>query len=105
MFTFGPDPREKATAKKIVDAFKAKNIDPEGYTLYTYAAMQVWSQAAKKAGTTDAKKVMETMKAGKWDTVLGPIEYDAKGDIKQIDYVVYKWDAKGNYAELSGQGT
>ena len=105
LFTFGPDPREKATAKKIVDAFKAKNIDPEGYTLYTYAAMQVWSQAAKKAGTTDAKKVMAAMKAGKWDTVIGPIEYDAKGDIKQLDYVVYKWDAKGGYAEISGNGT
>ncbi len=105
LFTFGPDPRNKPTAKKIVEAFKAKGIDPEGYTLYTYAAMQVWSQAAKKAGTTDAKKVMETMKAGKWDTVIGPIEYDAKGDIKQIDYVVYKWDAKGGYAQVSGQGT
>ncbi|TYO61254.1 branched-chain amino acid ABC transporter substrate-binding protein [Bradyrhizobium hipponense] len=105
LFTFGPDPRNKATAKKIVDAFKAKNIDPEGYTLYTYAAMQVWSQAAKKAGTTDAKKVMAAIKAGKWDTVIGPIEYDAKGDIKQIDYVVYKWDAKGGYTEISGQGT
>ncbi|MDA9405486.1 MULTISPECIES: branched-chain amino acid ABC transporter substrate-binding protein [unclassified Bradyrhizobium] len=105
LFTFGPDPRNKPTAKKIVEAFKAKGIDPEGYTLYTYAAMQVWSQAVKKAGTTDAKKVMETIKAGKWDTVLGPLEYDAKGDIKQIDYVVYKWDAKGGYAELNAHGT
>jgi branched-chain amino acid transport system substrate-binding protein len=105
LFTFGPDPRNKPTAKKIVEAFKAKNIDPEGYTLYTYAAMQVWSQAAKKAGTTDPKKVMAAMKVGKWDTVIGPIEYDAKGDIKQIDYVVYKWDAKGGYAEISGKGS
>src|ERR1700747_257757 len=105
LFTFGPDPRNKPTAKAIVEAFKAKGIDPEGYTLYTYAALQVWSQAVKKAGTTDAKKVMETLKAGKWDTVLGPIEYDAKGDIKQIDYVVYKWDAKGNYVELGAKGS
>jgi branched-chain amino acid transport system substrate-binding protein len=105
LFTFGPDPRNKPTAKAIVERFKAKDIDPEGYTLYTYAAMQVWSQAAKKAGTTDAKKVMDTIKAGKWDTVIGPIEYDAKGDIKQIDYVVYKWDAKGGYSEISAKGT
>lgn len=104
LFTFGPDPRNKPSAKAIVERFKAKGIDPEGYTLYTYAAMQVWSQAVKKAGTTDPKKVMETIKAGKWDTVLGPIEYDAKGDIKQIDYVVYKWDAKGNYAEIGAKG-
>ena len=47
LFTFGPDPRNKPTAKAIVEKFKAKNIDPEGYTLYTYAAMQVWTQAAQ----------------------------------------------------------
>src|SRR5260370_16302201 len=59
LFTFGPDPRNKPTAKAIVEKFKAKNIDPEGYTLYTYAAMQVWSQAVKKPGTTDPKKLMD----------------------------------------------
>jgi branched-chain amino acid transport system substrate-binding protein len=48
---------------------------------------------------------MAAIKAGKWDTVIGPIEYDAKGDIKQLDYVVYKWDAKGGYAAISGNGT
>ncbi len=105
LFTFGPDPRNKPTAKAIVERFKAENIDPEGYTLYTYAAMQVWSQAAKKVGTTDPKKVMDAIKAGKWDTVIGTIEYDAKGDIKQIDYVVYKWDAKGNYTEINPKGS
>src|SRR3569832_392243 len=105
LFTFGPDPRKKPTAAAIVEKFKAKNIDPEGYTLYTYAAIQVWSQAAKKAGTTDPKKVMDVIKAGSWDTVIGKLEYDAKGDIKKLDYVVYKWDASGNYAEINTKGS
>ena len=105
LFTFGPDPRNKPAAKAIVEKFKGKNIDPEGYTLYTYAAVQVWTQAAAKAKTTDAKKVMETVKGGEWDTVLGKLGFDAKGDLKQIDYVVYKWDAKGNYAEINPKGS
>jgi branched-chain amino acid transport system substrate-binding protein len=106
LFTFGPDPRKKETAKAIVERFKAKGIDPEGYTLYTYAAMQVWAQAVAKAGTTDPMKVMKVIKAGAWDTVIGKMEFDEKGDIKQIDYVVYKWDDKGGYAEVDpGKGT
>src|ERR1700683_2650420 len=104
LFTFGPDPRNKPTAKAIVEKFKANNIDPEGYTLYTYAAMQVWSQAAAKAGTTDPKKVMDAIKAGAWDTVIGKIEIDAKGDIKQDSYVVWRWDAKGNAGEINPKG-
>ena len=100
LFTFGPDPRKKQSAAAIVKKFKDKGIDPEGYTLYSYAALQVWTAAVEKAKTTDAKKVAETIKGGKWDTVLGPISYDKKGDITVIDYVVYKWDKGGNYAEV-----
>ncbi len=104
LFTFGPDPRKKPTAAAIVETFRAKNIDPEGYTLYTYAAVQVWTQAVAKAGTTDPKKVIGTIKADTWDTVIGKLEYDAKGDIKQLDYVVYKWDDKGGYAKANPKG-
>ena len=105
LFTFGPDPRNKPTAKALVEAFKKKNVDPEGYTLYTYAAFQIWKAAATKANSTDGKKVAAAMKAGSWDTVLGKIAFTPKGDITVIDYVVYKWDAKGNYAELSNKGS
>jgi branched-chain amino acid transport system substrate-binding protein len=106
LFTFGPDPRNRPAAKEIVEKFKTKSIDPEGYTLYTYAAMQVWAQAVAKAGTIDPKKVADTIKAGQWDTVLGKISFDAKGDIKALDYVVYKFDDKGNYTELNpGKGS
>jgi branched-chain amino acid transport system substrate-binding protein len=105
LFTFGPDPRNKPTAKAIVEKFKAKNIDPEGYTLYTYAAFQIWSKAVAKAGTTDPKKVMDAIKAGSWDTVIGTIEYDSKGDIKLLDYVVYRWDSKGGYTEINPKGS
>jgi branched-chain amino acid transport system substrate-binding protein len=101
MFTFGADPRTRPTAAAVVKRFKDKGIDPEGYTLYTYAALQIWSEAVKKAGTTDAKKVAETIRAGKWDTVLGPIGYDAKGDITAIDYVFYAWKADGTYAQTA----
>jgi branched-chain amino acid transport system substrate-binding protein len=100
LFTFGPDPRKKPTAAAIVEKFKAKNIDPEGYTLYTYAAFQIWAQAVAKAGTLDGKKVAAALKSGSWDTVIGKISYDKKGDITILDYVVYQWDKSGNYAEL-----
>jgi branched-chain amino acid transport system substrate-binding protein len=100
LFTFGPDPRKKATAADMVAKFKAKNIDPEGYTLYTYAAMQVWTQAATKSGALDPKKVAATLKGSGWDTVLGKLSFTPKGDITVVDYVVYRWDKSGKYDEL-----
>jgi branched-chain amino acid transport system substrate-binding protein len=100
--TFGPDPRKRKTAAAIVKTFKDKGYDPEGYTLYTYASLQIWAQAVTKAKTTDPKKVAETMRSGKWDTVLGPISFDKKGDITTIDYVFYVWKKDGTYAEADG---
>jgi branched-chain amino acid transport system substrate-binding protein len=106
MFTFGSDPRKRPAAAAVVKRFKDKGIDPEGYTLYTYAAMQIWAAAVKKANTTDAKKVAETVRSGKWDTVLGPISYDKKGDITTVDYVFYRWDKDGKYNEIpAGKGS
>ena len=100
MFTFGPDPTRRPVAAKVVKAFKAKGINPEGYTLYTYAAIQIWAQAAAKAKTTDPKKVAATIHGGKWDTVLGQIGYDKKGDITRLDYVFYVWKKGGTYQEV-----
>jgi branched-chain amino acid transport system substrate-binding protein len=104
LFTFPPDPRKRPTATAIVKTFKDHGIDPEGYVLYTYAAVQVWAQAAQKAGTTDPQKVAAALHAGSWDTVLGPISFDKKGDITAGGWAVYRWDKNGNYEQITGVG-
>ena len=57
LFTFGPDPRKKASAAAIVNKFKAKNIDPEGYTLYTYAAFQIWRRPRPRPARLTARRL------------------------------------------------
>jgi branched-chain amino acid transport system substrate-binding protein len=100
MMTFPPDPRLMKTAADVVKEFKAEKIDPEGYVLYTYAAIQVWADAAKKVGSTDPKKVATALKAsGNWPTVLGPVSFDKKGDTTGGGYVFYVWK-NGSYAEM-----
>jgi len=101
LFTFGPDPRKRPSAAAVAQKFKSKGIDPEGYTLYTYASFQIWAAAATKAGTVDPKKVADAIHGGTWDTVLGPITFDKKGDITAIGWAVYRWDKQGNYDEIT----
>ena len=48
-----PDPRRRAEAAPVVERFRASGYEPEGYTLYAYAAVQVWAQAAEKAGSLE----------------------------------------------------
>jgi branched-chain amino acid transport system substrate-binding protein len=99
IFTFAPEPRNFPTAKAIVEEFKAGGFDPEGYTLYTYAAFQMYQQAATATGGFDNKKIAEWLRAGnKMTTVLGDIVLDAKGDLTNATYVWYTFK-DGNYFE------
>jgi branched-chain amino acid transport system substrate-binding protein len=92
LMTFAPDPRKNPNAKDAVAKFRAKNYEPEAYTLYSYAAVQILADAAKQASSTDGKKIAEVMKAGKpFKTVIGDISFDKKGDITRPDYVMYVW--------------
>ena len=107
LMTYGPDPRKLAAAKDVVEKFRKKNFEPEAYTLYSYAAVQIIKQAAEAAKSLDPKKVAEQMKSGmKFNTVIGEISYDKKGDVTRLDYVMYVWkkDASGKitYTEMEG---
>jgi branched-chain amino acid transport system substrate-binding protein len=101
MMTFASDPRKRPTATEVVQRFRARNVDPEGYVLYTYAAAQIWAAAAARANSVEPRRVADAMKAnGPWQTVLGPITFDRKGDVTTPDYVFYVW-RNGAYAEVS----
>jgi branched-chain amino acid transport system substrate-binding protein len=116
LMTFSPDPRNNPAAKAVVEKFRAKKFEPQAYTLYSYAAVQIYKQAAEEAKTLDTKKVAEVMHSGKvFKTVLGDIAYDKKGDVsiqgsgyivngkKKDRYVLYVWkkgpDGKISYFE------
>jgi branched-chain amino acid transport system substrate-binding protein len=92
LMTYGPDPRKNAAAKDVVAKFRANKFEPEAYTLYSYAAVQIMKEAADSAKSLDPKKIAEKMHSGmKFKTVLGDISYNKKGDLTKLDYVMYIW--------------
>ncbi len=91
LMTFSPDPRKNPKVAPLVAKFKAQGFSAEGYTLYTYGAIQVFAQAAERAGGTDAAKLRKQLHSSKFDTVLGTIGFDAKGDVTAPGYVFYEW--------------
>ncbi|MBB4301756.1 branched-chain amino acid transport system substrate-binding protein [Rhodobium orientis] len=98
LMTFSPDPRKNPDAAPLVEKFRAKGIEPEGYVLYTYAAMQAWAQAAEAAGSTDYDAVVKALNEGTFKTVLGELSFDDKGDVTLPGYVFYEWkDGKYDY--------
>ena len=76
----------------MVKRFRDAGVEPEGYVLYTYAAIQVWKQAAEKAGTVDPAKVTAMLHSDViFDTVIAKLSFNKTGDVKLPGYVFYEW--------------
>ncbi|GGE84175.1 branched-chain amino acid ABC transporter substrate-binding protein [Stappia taiwanensis] len=99
LMTFSPDPRKNEIAAPVVKALEAAGRTAEGYSLYTYAAIQAWADAVRAAGSTDYDAVTEKLNAGEFATVLGSLSFDDKGDVTLPGYVFYEWK-DGNYDYL-----
>ena len=87
IMTFFPDARGNPEAAHAVDAFRARGFEPEGYTLHAYATVQVWAQAVERAGTLE----LSALRDEHFDTVLGTLDFDEKGDVTTPSFVWYVW--------------
>jgi len=100
LITFPPDPRKNAAAKDVVAKFEKEGYNPEGYTLYTYAAFQAWAAAVGQAKDTKEAAVSKALHGLKVDTVIGPLSWDKKGDITNPGFVFYVWK-NGKYEQIT----
>ena len=92
------DMRASPQAVEVVARFRDQGYEPLGYTLYAYAAVQVWAQAVEAAGSTDLDAVVSAMHSRQFDTVLGKIGFDEKGDVTGFDpWQWYVWQSDGTY--------
>jgi branched-chain amino acid transport system substrate-binding protein len=90
------DPRTNEGAAPVIEKFRAEGYEPKGFTLYAYAAVEVWAQAVERAGTVEPKAVAGALHAYQFDTVLGRIGFDQKGDVYGYEpFVWYVWQNDG----------
>ncbi|HQF30914.1 MAG TPA: branched-chain amino acid ABC transporter substrate-binding protein [Hyphomicrobiales bacterium] len=100
LMTFSPDPSKNEVAKPVVAKLEAKGVKVEGYVLYTYAAIQAWAKAAETAKSTKYDDVVKALNEGKFETVLGELSFNEKGDVTLPGYVFYEWkDGKYDYVQ------
>jgi branched-chain amino acid transport system substrate-binding protein len=99
LYTDPPDPLKRAEAASVVERFRASDFEPGGKTLYAYAAVQVWAQAAQKAGSLELPAMIGSLQEHQFDTVLGPIDFNEKGDLAVQNPVWWIWRG-GTYVPL-----
>jgi branched-chain amino acid transport system substrate-binding protein len=93
--------RQSPQAAEVVTQFRAQGYEPAGYTPFAYATFQVWAQAVEAAGSLNLDRVIEALHSRQFDTVLGRIGFDEKGDVTGFEpWQWYIWQADGTYVPL-----
>lgn len=96
IFTGPTDSRKTPEGKKVVAKIKANKGNPELYTLYAYTQLKVLAEAINRAGSTDSAKIIDTLHAGSYKTVLGELSFAEDGNLKKPLWSLYSW-SKGDY--------
>ncbi|RUW92896.1 branched-chain amino acid ABC transporter substrate-binding protein [Mesorhizobium sp. M7A.F.Ca.US.010.02.1.1] len=76
---------------KVLAAFDARKIVPDGYALPAYAAVEI-AKAASSLSESSGKPLAEALTGQDFTTAIGPIRFDAKGDLSQSPYRVFRFD-------------
>ena len=99
LFTVPPDQTQHPAAAEVVKKLKDRKIPPEGFTLHSYAAVQIYAKAAAAAKSTEAEDVAGEMNKQTFNTVIGDIKFDDKGDPTVAGFTFYEF-RDGGYHQL-----
>ncbi len=87
--TFSPDPSNITSAKDFIIKYRNRFGELGPYSIYAYVAANILLDSVKEAGSTDGKAVIEKLKSKEFQTALGKIKFDEKGDVSQAPYIVW----------------
>jgi branched-chain amino acid transport system substrate-binding protein len=102
VFSSDRNPATRPEAAEVLAGFRARGLSPRTGGLSSYAAVQVWAQAVERAGTLELRAVAKMLRRGRFDTVLGPVAFDAKGDLEERAWQWQVW-TDGGYRPMHGR--
>jgi branched-chain amino acid transport system substrate-binding protein len=78
-------------AAAILARFEERGLEPRTNGLGSYAAVQVWAQAVERAESLRPAAVAAMLRRGRFDSVLGPVAFDDKGDLEGAGWQWQVW--------------
>ena len=84
-----PDLPYKGAKEHFTDFVARYNRNPSTDASYAFISTNILQQAIERAGTLDREQIAQTLRTGKFDTILGQYEFDERGvNKKQLSFLV-----------------
>ncbi|MGB9734763.1 MAG: branched-chain amino acid ABC transporter substrate-binding protein [bacterium] len=97
--TFGPDINRVASARQFIDSYKKAYGEPGPYSIYAYVATNILLSAIKDSNSLDPAVIIKYLHSHSFNTALGTIEFDSKGDVVHSPYVIWQVQ-NGQFVQL-----
>jgi branched-chain amino acid transport system substrate-binding protein len=78
--------------RKTIDQLAQAKIVPDLVALNSYATVQTWAEAVRRAGSGDPTKVVAALRDGEYQTAIGLVAFDKQGERRGVQYSVLTWD-------------
>ena len=90
LFSGRPEPGPRAD--ELLARLEALDGEPGIGGLGAYAALEVWAEAVRRTGSLRLQPVADGLRRGSFETVLGPLAFDDKGDLEKHDWQWKRWE-------------
>lgn len=87
---FAPSPGAVVDKQWIQEYQEVDYRNPDTYSINGYSAMHVLAEGAKRAKGFDATKVAQAIRQLDFDTLVGHISYDQRGDLKEQNIYIFQ---------------
>jgi branched-chain amino acid transport system substrate-binding protein len=77
--------------RKTVDLLRGVGVIPDLVALNSYSTVQVWTEAVRRAGGGDPRKVIKALRSGEFQTAVGPVTFDQLGNRRDMRFSVLTW--------------
>ena len=99
--TFTPDQKKIPAAQAMIKNHRKRfGKDVGAYTIYSYVAANMILASIQATGSAKGSGIAAHVRGRAWETALGKMQFDKKGDVLESPYVL--WRVKGGkFVELN----
>ncbi len=91
LLTFFTDWRRGGDADGVTATLRTAGVEPQGYVLPAYAAVQLWAAGRRASGSAEGAVLASTLSGTTTPTVLGTVGFDPKGDAAIQGFSIFRW--------------
>lgn len=94
-----PSLKDNPEFTEVLVKLRLLGVEPEGLSVYSYSAVNLWRDLVNSAGSFDYKKLAKNLNGNKFETSWGEVEFAAGVPVQPLNYGIYRFD-NGEYTQV-----